>query len=91
MHFRLLIFWAIYWVLPTEIIGQVVNNHPLKIKQILVSSCTVALDEKTIIPNNVLITTGNDTITAFQISNNAIVFDQKQIQKCRNTRFKTGF
>jgi len=76
MHFRLLIFWAIYWVLPTEIIGQVVNNHPLKIKQILVSSCTVALDEKTIIPNNVLITNGNDTIKAFEISNNVIVFDQ---------------
>nr|HMU02749.1 hypothetical protein [Saprospiraceae bacterium] len=76
MHFRLLIFLAVFWVLPTDVVGQVVNNHPLKIKQILVSSCTVKLDEKTIIPNNVLITSANDTITAFQISNNSIVFDQ---------------
>ena len=61
-------------MLPTESIGQVVNRHPLKTKIIIIEACVVSLDEKTIIPNNVLITNGSDTISDFRVVNHYIEF-----------------
>lgn len=74
MHVRLLLLWTIYVILPTQSIGQVVNSHPLKIKVISINSCIVSIDDKTIIPNNVVVIFGSDTITDFKVINHYIEF-----------------
>jgi len=73
-------YWKIYLVsvwgllFCTDLFGQAVSGTPLKKKMFRLTECRLKIDENTLIPNSIFITSGSDTLTAYKIYNNILVF-----------------
>jgi hypothetical protein len=76
-------YWKIYlvsvwWLLfCTDLFGQAVSGTPLKKKTFQMKDCRLQIDENTLIPNSLLITSGADTLTSFKVFNNVVAFQDQ--------------
>jgi hypothetical protein len=57
------------------VLGQIKTGAPLKTKVITLHRCAVQVDDFTLLPKTVVVTSTIDTIKGYKIDNNTIIFD----------------
>ena len=75
---------AMLTLLSVDLIGQIVTGTPLKSKSFLLTNCVVKVDNFTLLPKTIIITSGTDTITGYTIDNHTLIFDSIVCENFKN-------